>query len=294
MTYQTLLVHLNDVRRAERLLRPAIALAARGTAHLIGLHVVPHVIPPTLLGVQIGAETTSAIKEQLADDGEAIRQLFLRMTAEANLDARWDSITAPTGDLAEAVMTRGRAADLIVASQADPHWTLAPIHDFPERLAIESGRPVLIIPNAPAGGRTGSAATPATPTGLGRTIVVAWNGSRACARAAFDALPLLVDAERVHVLSVSNPSGDPDNQAALLPNTAIAECLARHGVRVRTSETRAIGGDVAATILATCHDVEADLVVLGAYGHSRLHEFVFGGVTRHLMRHGHLPMLFSH
>ena len=276
MTYKTILVHLNDSRRAEKVLEPAAQLAVRFNAHLIGLHVCsavpasPIPMASSALGSIVAAERRNS---------EAIAETFKRMTTGQPYVAEWQLQKVSHLNLAAVVMERGRAANLIVAGQTDPEWDLSPVMDFPEHLALESGRPVLVIPYA---GRY--------PT-IGRRVVVAWKPSRESARAVFDALPLLQEAETVHILEVKER---PDDVSTLAPDTSIAAALARHGMRpeVRTSIASEISiGD---EILSRAADLDADLLVMGAYGHSRFRELVFGGTTRHIARHMTLPTLLSH
>lgn len=179
-----------------------------------------------------------------------------------------------------AVIEHGRAADLIVASQSDPDWEMSGLFDAPERLALESGRPVLIVPYA---GRFGE---------IGKRVMVAWSGKREGARAVFDALPLLKSADKVALLCVVG--GDADGESGQLPGAEIAASLARHGVKVTVRKTMADEIGVADEILARLADEGSDLLVMGAYGHSRLREMVFGGVTRHILRHMTVPTLMSH
>lgn len=279
MPYKTILVHLNDRRRAEHLLRPAIALAARWSAHLIGLHVFPSIPQLSAFGARISGEVVGSIVGVARQESEQIHAIFARMTANQPFVAEWQAIKAMGADIAELVMERGRAADLIVTSQADADWDLTPILDFPERLAIESGRPVLVVPNS------GHFST------IGRSVMVAWSGTRESARAAFDALPILTEAESVRVLGVAEPR---PNGGDRLPDTAIAASLARHGVKATAMQSEAGNKSVCDEILARLADVDGDLLVMGAYGHSRFSEFIFGGVTRHMARHMTVPTLFSH
>lgn len=280
MGYKTILVHLNDRRRAEHLLKPAITLAARWHAHLIGLHAYPSLPQLSAFGTRISGEIVGSIVGAARQESEQIKAVFDRMTANQPFVPEWVSIKAMGADIAELVMERGRAADLIITSQADGDWEMTPILDFPERLAVESGRPVLVVPNA---GNFDS---------IGRSVMVAWSGSRESARAAFDALPILMKAESVRVLGVAEPS--PHGEAGWLPDTAITASLVRHGVKATAMQAAAGNHSVCDEILARIADVDGDLLVMGAYGHSRFSELVFGGVTRHMARHMTVPTLFSH
>jgi nucleotide-binding universal stress UspA family protein len=148
-----------------------------------------------------------------------------------------------------------------------------------ERLALGSGRPVLVVPYV---GRYPE---------IGRNVVIAWKAGRESARAVFDALPILEQAEQVQILEIEE-GGRRRN--VLAADTSIAATLARHGIKpaVRTS----VAGDISIgdEILSRIADMGADLLVMGAYGHSRMRELVFGGVTRHIAGHMTVPTLFSH
>jgi nucleotide-binding universal stress UspA family protein len=156
---------------------------------------------------------------------------------------------------------------------------LSPLLDFPERLALESGRPVLVIPYA---GRYPK---------IGHNVVIAWKAGRESARAVFDALPLLTGAAHVHILEIKEHGS---KKPSLAPDTSIAAALARHGIKptIRTSVASDIS--VGDEILSRLADLDADLLVMGAYGHSRMRELVFGGTTRHIAQHMTVPTLFSH
>ena len=277
MSYKTILLHLNDNRRAEALLEPAIQLASRYNSHLLGLHVYASMpAPPVPIGY--AASVLGSIVAQERKQGEEIAATFSRMTANGAFVPEWHLLKVPHFDLASVVMEHGRAADLIIAGQTDPDWDASPLLDFPERLALEAGRPVLVIPYAGRYPR------------IGRNVVIAWKAGRESARAVFDALPLLQGAENVHILEIKGRS----DENSLSPDTSIAASLARHGIKstIRTSVAPDIS--VGDEILSRLSDLDADLLVMGAYGHSRMRELVFGGATRHIFRHMTVPTLFSH
>ncbi len=277
MSYKTILVHLNDPRRTEAVLEPAIELATRCNAHLIGLHVYASTpAPPIRLP---GSSVLGGLAAGEHKHSDEIAAIFSRMTANRSFVPEWRVVKVPHVDLAAVVMDWGRAADLIVAGQTDPDWDLSPLLDFPERLALESGRPVLVIPYA---GRYAK---------VGKNVVIAWKAGRESARAVFDALPLLLGAASVTILEIREHASQ---RPALAPDTSIAAALARHGIKptIRTSVAADISiGD---EILSRLADLDADLLVMGAYGHSRMREVVFGGATRHIAQHMTAPTLFSH
>src|SRR5262245_45188677 len=176
MTYKTILVHLNDQRRAEALLEPAIALASRDNAHLIGMHVYAG-LPAPPIALPYASKVLGKIVAGERKETDAIGAIFSEVTANRPFAAEWRAFKVSHVDLAAVVMDHARCADLIVSGQTDPDWELSPLMDFPERLALESGRPVLVVPYA---GRHPE---------IGRNVMIAWKAAREAARAVFDALP---------------------------------------------------------------------------------------------------------
>jgi nucleotide-binding universal stress UspA family protein len=253
-------------------------LAKRYNAHLIGMHVYASV-PAAPVSVPYGSKVLGSLVAAERQETDSIAAAFAEATRNQPFVAEWRAVKVPHVDLAAVVMDHGRAADLIVAGQTDPDWDLSPLMDFPERLALESGRPVLVVPYV---GRYPE---------IGRNVVIAWKSGRESARAVFDALPILKAAEKVHILEVKQHADAGDT---LAPDTTIAASLGRHGIKptVRSS----IGTDISVgdEILSRLADIGADLLVMGAYGHSRMRELVFGGTTRHIARHMTVPTLFSH
>ncbi len=278
MSYKTILVHLNDKRRVKAVLGPAIELARRAEAHLIGLHVYA-AVPAAPVTVPYGARVLGSLVAAERQETEAIAAAFAEATRNQPFVAEWRAVKVPHVDLAAVVMDHGRAADLIVAGQTDPDWDLSPLMDFPERLALESGRPVLVVPYV------------GTYPDVGRNVVVAWKPGREAARAVFDALPILQAAQTVTILEIKHKGEATD---ALAPDTTIAAALGRHGIKPVVRSSVAVDISVGDEILSRLADLGADLLVMGAYGHSRMRELVFGGATRHIARHMTVPTLFSH
>lgn len=279
MTYKTILVQLNNDARARASLACAVLLATRFDAHLVGLHVFPayRLTPP--VPMPFGAELAGQIRASLKKEAEALQAVFSEMTANQPFTSEWRSVTTERRPPEQVVIEHAHAADLVVASQADPQWRWTEILDFPDALAIGTGRPLLVVPN---GGPM---------TALPRVVMVAWNGRKEAARAVSDALPLLRQAEVVSILSVNDGRSRPEGY---LPDTEIAASLARHGIKVDLAEVVASEVTVGEEIRTRVLDRGADLLVMGCYGHSRFRELALGGVTRHMLREMTFPILFSH
>jgi len=280
MSYKTILVHCNDRRRIERLLAPAASLAERFRSHLIGLSVVPPVAivsGQAALGPPI---IVDAHCELYRADNPAMQAAFETATGGRGFVAEWRDDDAGAFGVADCVLPYARVADLVVAAQTDPEWPGSDRLDIADRLAMESGRPVLIVPNA------------GVHQGVGERVLVAWNGRREAARAVFDALPLLRGANGVRVVWV-NPQSERERTQDI-PAVDICKALARHGVKCEATEQVAPRGGVGETLLACAREMSADLLVMGCYGHARLRELVFGGASRHVLSHMTIPVLMSH
>jgi nucleotide-binding universal stress UspA family protein len=278
VSYKTILVQLSNKQRAATILEPAVDLASRFNAHLIGLH-VQATVPVPALPIPFAASVLEKLAAQELAASSAIEEAFARVTTRAALTPEWRLLKLANADVTSLVVGHARSADLVIAGQADPDWDMSPVFDFPERLALECGRPLLVVPYA------GRHAT------IGRNVVIAWKPTREAARAAFDALPLLKLAESVHILEINEGDVDPDTLRA---DTSIAVALGKHGVKPIVHSSSASGLDVGNALLSTIADLGADLLVMGAYGRSRMRELVFGGATREIARHMTVPTLFSH
>jgi nucleotide-binding universal stress UspA family protein len=168
----------------------------------------------------------------------------------------------------------------LIASQVNAESNTGVELDFVERVIMGSGRPVLLVPYA------------LDFAGCGRRALIAWNGTRESARAAFDAVPLLKSAESV-TISWVDPQKALDTPGSL-PGAELANALARHGIKA-TAEGFPTAGLTAGEALKTrLADLGADLLVMGAYGHTRVREFVFGGATRFILETMPVPVLMSH
>ncbi|MEQ1611790.1 MAG: universal stress protein [Hyphomicrobiaceae bacterium] len=278
MSYKTILVHLNDERRVAGLVEAAAHLASRYQSHLIGLYALPPV--PTYGATAAGAGMIKSGLNTFVEEAKRVQAKFEHATAGRPFVSEWRLVSADRLGFAETIMEHGRAADLIMVGQRDGAWAYSTLLDEPERLAIESGRPVIIVPH--------SGKFPI----FGRRITLAWNGRREAARAAFDALPLLKAAESVRIVWI-NPQ-DEANDTGDIPAAEIAVCLSRHGVKCETAKSFATDVKVGDVLLSDLADDGSDLLVMGAYGSSRIREFVFGGTTRHILRSMTVPVFMSH
>lgn len=266
------LVHLRRYDGDPAAARAARLLAQRVEAKLHGLYVAP--IPPAAF---TSPETVAVL----------VHESDRRYREAQGAGAWWSGLLqgaagdwlVALADPLDAVAHAARWCDLVVIERpmqnpdAPVGWGLV------SRSVFDGGAPVLVVPD------TAALAT------LGERIVVAWNGSREAVRAVHGALPLLARAGQILVL---DGSSEPDAGGMLkLPRFDLAAYLSRHGIR---ADFHPFGGGSGkgVEILDAAHTATADLVVMGAWGHSRLTELVLGGTTRHLFQHSDLPLLVAH
>jgi nucleotide-binding universal stress UspA family protein len=273
------LVHLPDEARADAMLSVAMRLAARHDAHLIGLYVMPNdTFSPALATAR---RIVDAGKNTLRDKARKIAARFEAAGAGLQIKKEWRFIEPGRQSCVETIIRQTRSADLVIVPQRQPTWADSLLLEHPEDIIMASGRPTLLVPWA------------GTFAEIGKRILVAWNDRREAARATFDALPFLREADNVRILWV-NPSAATNGHPIDLPTVEIASALSRHGVRCTTAESQTSDLNVGNELLNQVSDHGIDLVVMGAYGRSRFREFVFGGATRVTLKSMTVPVLFSH
>jgi len=281
MAYKSILVHLNNEGRVARLMGAAMQLALPANSHVTGLFVVPAAPAKSPLLPMISGNAIASAIDSYRKAGEGMRAAFDQATNGQPVVAEWRLHQAKRPGYVEAVLDHARSADIVVAAQKESDWDYADMFDVPDWLAMEGGRPVLIVPKAGA------------LDSIGERIVVAWNNSRESARAVFDALPLLQKAEAVTVLSVEE-SAKPE-VTSTIAGAEIGATLARHGVKVEVQQVKpGARGDAGIELLAQVAAHRADLLVMGCFGRSRLREFVLGGASRHVLQNATVPLLMAH
>ncbi|TCZ52958.1 universal stress protein [Roseicella aquatilis] len=282
MALKDILVHLDASPRCQARLALATALARRHGAHLVGLHVVDVALPVmAMVDAGGGGLMLGQMIDRLREDGlEAARRVeadFREHLRREAIPGEWRLVE---GAVPEQVALQARYADLAVVGQVDPDAPSTAAALVVEHLLFSAGRPVLVVPHS------GDFAD------VGRRVLLGWNASREATRATHDALPILAAAELVTVVAV-NPAAAPDAHGAE-PGADIALHLARHGVTAQVEQASAAKGAEGDALLNRAAELPADLIVVGAYGHSRLRELVLGGVTRTLLGAMTVPVLLSH
>jgi nucleotide-binding universal stress UspA family protein len=266
-----LLVIGKDTEAGERY---ALELARRSGA---ALTVTSSGAAPSLPAF-IRSELPSDLLDHMREDVETTARAALEACSDRakQMDVAVETVMLDlsTGDVGSEVSRLARYFDATVLQQPDPAGTETA--DLIEAVLFGSGRPVLIVPC-----RQG----PFQVT----TVLIAWDEGQPAARAVADALPLLAMAERVEVVTVGDLRGD-----RTLDSRPLVRHLGRHGIEARMTNLARDQGSVASTLLSHAVDVQADLIVMGGYGHSRLREIVLGSTTRRILQTMTVPVLMAH
>jgi nucleotide-binding universal stress UspA family protein len=279
MSYKTILVNAELSQRAEHIVTCAARIAAAEQAHLIGLASTG--INPLVYQCNAAAPGVPLLPEDLSGFIASAERALTEFEIIAMRHGAPSCERRITDDgLPDSLVLSARYCDLVVVGQSDPDAHAPPSSvPYPQELVLHSPRPVLVIPWA---GRFEH---------IGRRVLVGWDGGIAASRAILAALPLLRRAQLV-TLAVLNPDLDYGAHGAQ-PGADMAQYLARHGVNVEvmTRETERGEGD---HLLSLAADTDADLLVMGCYGHSRFRELVLGGATRTVLKTMALPVLMAH
>ncbi|WP_068094978.1 universal stress protein [Novosphingobium rosa] len=255
---RSILVLADRRPESENRLQAALSLARANSGHLTVLIDTP--VARYLMTDAMGSGYLAAdiVREAVSGDDAFAEALNKRLLNE---DVPYDILRAED-EPADAIAEAARLNDVVVLSRGQP---------FVGEVVLRGATPVLVLP------REGATLLPPS------VVCVAWDGGDEAASALRLAVPLLVQAERVHVLTVAEKSGG-------FPVCDAVKYLARHGVKAEVVEVER-AASIAVTLDATLAELQADLLVMGAYGHSRLREFLLGGVTRYFLEDSAGPTL---
>ncbi len=275
MTYASLLVHLQSGQTNDALLLIAGQMAARFNAHVIGIAASQ---PMLMVGGDgyVAGDVFAEDQRHIEVDLKRVEDEFRAALSPHCASLEWrSSITIAA--LADYLSFEARSADLVMTGSSPPATFNLSRGADPGALVMQSGRPVLIVPRT------------TTPLRFEHALL-GWKDTREARRAALDALPMLGQTGHVTVLEIA---ARDDLVAADSRVKDVATWLARHGVAATSRVVRSDGDDVV-LLSALAIEADADLIVAGAYGHSRLREWVMGGVTRDLLLESTRCVLASH
>ncbi len=287
MSIKTILVPFMSANFSTPALETAIKLAKAHSAHILALHVrpdpaasMPYVVGPmpTEMLVQLSDSAeeqgrTRAAKAKAAFEDICQKQ-DIKITEAPVRDAASVSWREEIGSLDFLYGVEAQTCDLAIVSQPKPP-NADIMTDILEGVLFQSGRPILMLPET----------TNAVP---GKKPVLAWNGSIEATRAIAASLPLIRNASEVTVLTVGQLAEDgPDGDA-------VAKYLVQHGIPASARVEAEEDGSESSQLLATTHALGADLLIMGAYSHSRLREMILGGMTNDIIGDADIPVLLMH
>ena len=275
--FKDIIAYLNVSKGSEAIADFAVSIASKLEAHITGIAMVFVLNTP---GASMGYLPLEKIEPQQREyeaAAKTARDRFAAATARAGVASAPQLLHTSFANAARLFGRIARRFDLAIVGQVKPDGNAVEAM-ISESTLFESGRPVIIVPYIRK-----------APLKLDR-IMVCWDGSRSAARAIADAMPFLKQAKNVEVVIVTNERGKRDE----IEGADIGQHLARHELKVEVTRITRGDLDVADALLSHSADAGADFMVMGGYGHSRLREFVLGGVTRTILRTMTLPTLMSH
>ena len=278
MSIKTILVCLTTETSAGPLMAVAAGLARQHNAHLIGLHTIEALMVYPGIAMHVPGPAFATFNASQTEHAEAIRKIFDQHCKAEDFVSEWRLVKAESLTAADRIVESARAADLVVMAQADRDSDRADQSHIQQRLIRESGRPVLVVP------------LDGEPGEIGRNVVIGYSATREASRAAHDALDLMNETSEAHILRIA--SGSASDLADYAANE-LAASYARHGVKTNVvHREQAAGKSVSEMLLQEAFERGADLIVTGAFGHSRVYDFVIGAATRDLLRDADRPVLF--
>lgn len=273
MSFATMMVHVELVEPRDERIRLAARLSSRFHSTLIGGTAWKPTPPLTYGGVIVDSAPTEALLQEMSDRLTQVGEHF-REVAGPGQPTEWRAaIDSPTDFL----VREARVADLIIIGRDRPPGNLYRTAD-PGATILRAGRPVLAVPNG-------------VDSLKAERVVIGWKDTREARRALGDSLPLIREAVSVAVVEIL---GRGDKAPAHTPINDVARYLARHRIAATVRQPEHAAGSVAGELIRVAQKIDADLIVAGGYGHSRLGEWIFGGVTQGLLAASPVCCLLSH
>ena len=275
MFYKDLLVAVDNSELSEQAFSVALKLSHQFKAHLTALYPIRTLADLPLVGMAEGSGVLARYRDSLYEESAVCRERYARLAENGLVRMDWQQ---PEGNPDDLIADVGRLSDLVILAQGDQQAHQGAIKGLSDDVLLRLGRPALVVPY----------------TGLSNTefkrVLIAWDGSQPATRAIHDAFPILRNASVVEVVCIE----DSARQAKPLNTETLHTHLLRHSIN--SEITRLPRGEIntGSTLLNHAADTGADILVVGAYGHSRLRETIFGGVTSMLLKSMTLPLLMSH
>lgn len=278
MPLKTLLVCLTTSEHAETLMKVAVPLARKHDAHLIGLHTAEALLVYPGIAMHVPAPAFAAFNQSQKEEADTIEAVFNKHTENEDFPSEYRILQAESVSATTRMIESARAADLVIMAHEDRDVDRYDQRNAQAEVIRDSGRPVVVVPLGYEG-----------PT-LGGTVLLGWSDTREAARAAHDMLSIAGPDTDLTILRVGGSSRDglEDSQGI-----DITEMLVRHGLNSTLEHRDPRGASVAEVLNQAAFEKGADVIVVGAFGHSMAYDFVIGTATQGLLRDAKIPVMFS-
>jgi len=276
---KNLLIHLDHSTGCQNRLQTAFALARDFEAEITGLFVVPDYIVPSYVEAQISVDLIADVTEKAIARAEETLEGYRKLADKAGVKMQARVVE---GQVIPILREHSKYADLLLLGQDQPDDPDNASYGLADALLFEGGCACLVVPHS------GKLAAP------GKRILLTWNASRESAHAMRAAMPLLARAETVVVLSSEPDYLDAETARGHPHAEELMHFLKSHGIESTSGGIDDPGLAAGEAILAQAAEMNADMIVMGAYGHARLREIILGGVTRDLLKQSPVPLLLDH
>ncbi|MGB5708215.1 MAG: universal stress protein [Arenicellales bacterium] len=283
MKLKRILVCLDSSAESLARIETAFNIAGAGGAvvtAILPIHIEIPAIPTSTMhgGWYMGEKIISKSREQAMQSAKMIEEACMLLAEEYQQELKWQQ---KEGDVALIVSEEGRYHDLLILGKPDPAHTSPSYRNSLNSILVESGTECLVMPDAAPGFRN-----------TANRVLVAWDGSRESAAAVRGAMHFLDQANEIYILTAYK--GEDDKQAMEQMNQKIRDLMSVHGIEAGPVLIQQEGLSSGRSILKQAGDINAELIVMGAYGHSRFREIILGGATRYILQHADVPVLFAH
>ena len=279
---KNILVYVDGSPGSGTALKGAVRIASDFDAKLTGFYVIPDftIVAAVPEGAMMSEQLLADMRGNAEKKAAAAETLFRDETGTSSKKSDWVCLDATLRGTRDAAASLAFYSDLTVIAQYDDETPADNDASLPQDLVVDSGRPIILLPKT------------ADTAGFGKHVMIAWKESCEAARAVSDALPFLSRAETVTVMTVAKQDKTEDAEAVL---EKIKQLLGDHGIKPVPEAVAAKDGEsTSATMFAHAHRSGADMLVAGAYSHSRWREGLFGGVTKSIFDSVPIPTLLSH
>ncbi len=279
MEIKNILLHLDHSSGCSNRLETAFALARENNAGITGLFVVPDYVVPSYVEAQISVDLITDVTEKAIARAEEALVGYRQRAADAGVEMQAEVVE---GQVIPILREHTKYTDLLLLGQDNPEDPDNASYGLADALLFEGACACMVVPHS------GKLEAP------GKRILLTWNASRESARALREAMSMLQRAETVVVLSSEPDDGDSSIARGHPHAQELARFLESHGIESVSSGMADVDLSPSESILGQAADMNADMIVMGAYGHARLREIILGGVTRDLLKQSTVPLFLAH